>query len=132
MPIIIIKTKIKAKRDIVFDLARSIDLHKLSTKQTNEEAVAGVTSGLIGDSESVTWRAKHFGIYQTLTSQITEFVRPDHFTDEMTKGIFKRFNHKHIFEEHNEITLMTDVFDYESPLGIFGRIADRLFLKSYC
>ena len=26
---------------------------------------------------------------------------------------------------------MRDVFDFESPFGIFGRIADRLFLKRY-
>jgi hypothetical protein len=26
---------------------------------------------------------------------------------------------------------MTDVFDYESPLGVLGRLADSFFLKSY-
>ena len=73
MPRIELKTEIKADRNIVFDLSRSIDLHKISTEQTNEEAIAGKTSGLIGMDESVTWRAKHFGIYQKLTSKITEF-----------------------------------------------------------
>ena len=76
MPKIELKTKIKADRKVVFDLSRSIDLHKISTKHTNEEAIAGKTSGLIGMDESVTWRAKHFGIYQELTSKITEFDRP--------------------------------------------------------
>ena len=73
MPKITIETKIKAAKNIVFDLSRSIDLHKISTQQTNEEAIAGVTSGLIGKNEWVTWRAKHFGIYQKLTSRITAF-----------------------------------------------------------
>lgn len=41
MPIIELKTHIKANRAIVFDLSRSIDLHKISTEQTNEEAIAG-------------------------------------------------------------------------------------------
>ncbi|MGB1206412.1 MAG: SRPBCC family protein [Chitinophagales bacterium] len=131
MPIIRIATKIKAAKDIVFDLSRSIDLHKISTKQTNEEAIAGVTSGLIGQNQSVTWRAKHFGIYQQLTSKITAFKKPDYFIDEMEKGIFKRFKHEHIFEEIQGQTLMIDVFDYESPLGILGKIADKMFLKHY-
>ena len=48
MPIIKIQITIKAEKKIVFDLSRSIDLHKISTQQTNEEAIAGVTSGLIG------------------------------------------------------------------------------------
>ncbi len=131
MPTIKIQTIIKANKQIVFDLSRSIDLHKISTQQTNEEAIAGVTSGLIGMNQSVTWRAKHFGIYQNLTSKITAFEPPNYFVDEMEKGIFKRFKHEHIFKEDQGQTLMIDVFDYESPLGILGQIADKLFLKKY-
>jgi len=55
----------------VFNLSRSIDLHKISTADTNEEAVAGKTAGCIGMGESVTWKAKHFGVTQLLTSKIT-------------------------------------------------------------
>lgn len=131
MPIIRIETKIKADKNIVFDLARSIDLHKISTQQTNEEAISGVTSGLIGMDESVTWRAKHFGIYQELTSIITAFRKPDYFVDEMAKGIFKSFKHEHLFEDIGGQTKMIDIFDYQSPLGILGIIADNLFLKKY-
>jgi ligand-binding SRPBCC domain-containing protein len=131
MPRIKIETRIKAERAIVFDLSRSIDLHKLSTKHTNEEAISGVTSGLIGLNESVTWRAKHFGIYQKLTSKITAFDSPNYFVDEMQKGIFKQFKHEHIFQENESGTLMIDIFNYISPMGIIGRLADYLFLKKY-
>jgi len=131
MPVITLETKIKAKRAIVFDLARNIDLHKVSTEQTNEEAIAGVTSGLIGMGETVTWRARHFGIYQNLTSKITTFEKPISFADEMVKGIFHSMKHQHRFEDKNGYTLLIDIFDYKSPLGFLGRIADRLFLKKY-
>ncbi|WP_179320277.1 SRPBCC family protein [Winogradskyella helgolandensis] len=131
MPRIELQTEIKADRNIVFDLSRSIDLHKISTEHTNEEAIAGKTGGLIGMNESVTWRAKHFGIYQNLTSKITEYDRPKYFTDEMVKGAFKKFKHEHHFAELNGGTLMTDFFDYQSPFGIVGKIADKLFLKKY-
>jgi ligand-binding SRPBCC domain-containing protein len=131
MPRIKLQTEIKADRNIVFDLSRSIDLHKISTEQTNEEAIAGKTSGLIGMNESVTWRAKHFGIYQKLTSKITEYDRPKYFADEMAKGAFAEFKHEHHFEESNGGTLMTDFFDYKSPFGILGKLADKLFLEKY-
>jgi ligand-binding SRPBCC domain-containing protein len=131
MPKIKLELVINAPKTLVFDLSRSIDLHKISTKQTNEEAIAGVTYGLIDKDKSVTWRAKHFGIYQDLTSKITEFEMPNYFVDEMEKGIFKRFRHEHIFKDFDDKTLMVDIFDYESPLGILGKIADKLFLEKY-
>lgn len=131
MPRIELQTKIKADKKVVFDLSRSIDLHKISTEQTNEQAIAGKISGLIGMNESVTWRAKHFGVYQNLTSKITAFDRPQYFVDEMVKGAFKEFRHEHHFEKSNDETLMTDFFDYKSPFGVLGKLADRLFLKKY-
>ncbi len=131
MPIIELRTEINAEKKIVFDLSRSIDLHKISTQHTNEEAVAGKISGLIEMNESVTWRAKHFGVYQKLTSIITAYERPNYFVDEMQKGAFKRFKHEHHFEELNDKTLMIDLFDYQSPLGFLGKIADKLFLEKY-
>lgn len=48
MPVVRITTKVNAPIQVVFDLSRSIDLHKISTAHTNEEAIAGKTSGLIG------------------------------------------------------------------------------------
>ena len=131
MPKIELKTEIKADIEIVFDLARSIDLHKISTEQTNEEAINGKISGLIGKDEWVTWRAKHFGFYQTLTSKIVEFERPDYFVDEMVKGAFKSFSHQHHFKKSNYGTLMIDYFEYKSPLGLLGNLADSLFLEKY-
>jgi len=131
MPRIELRTEINAKKELVFDLSRSIDLHKISTEQTNEEAISGKTSGLIEMNESVTWKAKHFGIYQTLTSKVTEFDKPNYFADEMISGAFKRFKHEHHFSESENGTLMVDFFDYESPFGILGKLADNLFLEKY-
>ena len=131
MPKIQILTEIQADRKIVFDLSRSIDLHKISTEHTNEEAIAGKITGLIELHESVTWRAKHFGFYQLLTSKITAFESPDYFVDEMVSGAFKWFRHTHRFTAHGQRTLMTDTFEYESPFGFLGKIADKIFLEKY-
>jgi ligand-binding SRPBCC domain-containing protein len=131
MPLITLNTIIHAPLEICFDLSRSIDLHTISTQHTGERAIAGVTTGLIGLGETVTWQAKHFGIWQTLTSKITEFDRPIYFVDEMVQGAFNRFRHEHRFEPRNGSTLMTDVFDYTSPLGPLGKLADALVLRKY-
>src|SRR5687767_9292258 len=122
MPRIEIRTIINADRKVVFDLSRSIDLHQISTKHTNEKAIAGRIDGLIGLNETVTWRAKHFGIFQKLTTKITEFDYPTYFADEMVNGIFKRFKHEHHFSGLDKGTLMTDYFDYTSPFGILGKL----------
>lgn len=131
MPLIKLKTEINAPIERCFDLSRSIDLHKISTEHTNEEAIDGVTSGLINLNESVNWRAKHFGIYQKLSTKITEFDSPKFFVDEMVKGAFKGFRHEHHFLALNGCTLMTDIFDYQSPFGMLGKLVDMLVLKRY-
>jgi ligand-binding SRPBCC domain-containing protein len=131
MPKIELLTTINAPIEKCFDLARSIDLHMESTKQTGEQAIAGRKSGLIELGETVTWRAKHFGIWQTLTSKITDYYRPDFFVDEMVKGAFKRFRHEHHFMFHNDRTLMKDIFVFESPLGVLGKLFNWLVLKRY-
>ncbi|WP_033958213.1 SRPBCC family protein [Psychroserpens jangbogonensis] len=131
MPLIEIKTLINADIQTSFDLSRNIDFHTESLEHSNEKAIAGKTSGLIEFGEWVTWEAKHFGIKQQLTSKITKFKSPHYFVDEMVSGAFKSFKHEHIFQSKNNQTLMTDKFQFESPFGIIGKLANVLFLKRY-
>jgi len=132
MPRIVLSFEITAPIERVFDLARSIDVHQQSQSRHKEKAVSGRTSGLIEEGEEVTWEATHFGIRQRLSSRITAMQSPTHFRDVMITGAFKRFEHDHHFRTLPEGgTLMMDVFDYTSPLGLLGRWADRLFLERY-
>jgi ligand-binding SRPBCC domain-containing protein len=115
-----------------FDLSRSIEVHLLGTERTEEQAVGGVTTGLIGPNEFVTWRAKHFGVRQHLTSKITAFSAPQYFQDTMVEGAFKFMQHDHFFKALSESqTEMTDRFIFAAPLPVLGTIAEHLFLKSY-
>ena len=131
MPTIRLETRIAAPIERCFDLARNIDVHQASTAHTRERAVAGVTTGLIGPGDTVTWEAVHFGIRQRLTVRIADFDHPLTFADEMVSGAFRSLKHVHQFVPIEGGTVMIDIFDYTSPLGVLGRIADRLFLECY-
>lgn len=124
-------TIIEADINTVFDLARDIDLHQKSTSKTNERAIAGRTSGLIEEGETVTWKAKHLGIVQTLTTKIVSMNKPSDFTDSMVKGAFKSMKHQHIFKQEGKNTIMTDIFEFQSPFGMIGKIFNKLFLENY-
>jgi ligand-binding SRPBCC domain-containing protein len=131
MPVIRIETRIAAPPDRCFDLARDVDLHQRSTAATRERAVAGVTTGMMGLDDTVTWEATHFGLRLRLSSRITEFDRPRRFVDEMVRGPFERLRHVHEFQPIDGGTLMIDVFDYASPLGIFGKMADAILVRRH-
>jgi ligand-binding SRPBCC domain-containing protein len=131
MPTIDVSTHIKAPRIICFQLALSVDLHTISTHQTGESIVGGVRTGILKLGDSVTFRARHFGVWQTLTSKVTEFAAPAYFCDKMQQGAFSWMRHEHHFEQEGEITVMRDVFAFASPLGWLGKLADALVLKAY-
>ncbi len=131
MPTIKTQIEINAPMELAFDLARSIDFHAFSQHRHNEIAVAGITTGLIELNQFVTWRARHFGISQCLTAKISKFDRPFHFRDTMEKGAFKRFDHDHFFENQDGKIIMTDIFNYEAPYSVFGKIFDKLILQRY-
>lgn len=124
-------TSIEAAAECCFDLSCDIDVHLGSMDFSGERAVGGVTSGLIGPGEEVTWEARHLGITWRMTSKVTEFERPDRFVDEMQHGPFTSFHHEHRFERNGEATTMIDVVDYQLPLGPLGVIADAVIAKRY-
>jgi len=131
MATIDVAVSVAAPVERVFDLARSIEFHVVSAGGTDERAVAGRTSGLIELGETVTWSARHFGFRQRLTVRITEFDRPRRFRDSMVEGAFRSFDHDHLFEEMDGATRMRDVFRYEAPLGVLGRVASALVVERH-
>jgi len=131
MPTIHLTTFIAAPVERVFDLSRSIDVHKKSLAHTNEQAVAGTTSGLIQQDETVTWKAKHLGKVRVMKVKISSMMAPQSFTDELVNGDFKEMKHEHHFKPIKNGTLMIDLFSFESPYGSLGKMANYIFLKRY-
>jgi len=131
MPKIHITTFISAPVERVFNLSRSINLHKISTAHTKEEAIAGVTSGLINVNETVTWKARHLFKTRQYTSIITAMEKPSYFVDEMQKGDFKSLRHEHHFKAVDNGTIMIDIMEFESPYGSIGKCFNAVYLKKY-
>ena len=90
-------------------------------------------SGLIGMGQRVTWRAKHFGRWQSLTSEITAMDRPNYFQDAMIEGAFRFMKHDHIFRPLSAgETEMKDVFSFAAPVPVVGRLVEILFCAGTC
>lgn len=100
-------------------------------EHTGEQAVAGVSSGLINLHETVTWKAKHLGKMRTLKIRISSMNAPLSFTDEMAEGDFKMLKHEHHFKKVENGTIMIDLFTFETPYGIAGKVFNQLYLTGY-
>ena len=99
--------------------------------RSGERAVAGVRTGEMVAGETVTWRARHFGIPWRMTSLISAYERPVRFVDEQTAGPFRTWWHEHRFEETATGTTMIDEVEFSSPMGPLGRVVNRLVLERY-
>ena len=127
-------TLIDAPIDRVFDLSRSIEVHLLANVHENDQALAvgGLTKGLVGLGEQVTWRAKHFGLWHDLTSKATVVKPPTYFQITMVEGIFRSMQADHLFRSlPSGVTELRDIFVIAAPLPILGPIAEALFLRRY-
>ena len=132
MPRIELSTFLPASVERCFEVSLSVDAHVAAMADSAERAVAGVTSGVMGPGDTVTWKARHFGIPFTMSSVISAYQAPRRFVDEQTWGPFRRWWHEHLFEETEPgTTRMTDIVEFESPAGPLGRWVNALVLTRY-
>ena len=119
-----LETVIAASIGDCFGLSLSVDAHAASMQGSKERAIGGVTSGVMRLGDSVTWRARHFGIVFRMTSAITECQPPSRFVDEQQHGPFRRWQHEHTFTPlANGQTRMIDIVHFQSPFGPLGCLA---------
>jgi ligand-binding SRPBCC domain-containing protein len=130
MPFIHLTTFIAAPQERVFDLSRSINLHKASMKKYNESVIDGNLTGLLGLNETVTWTARHLFKQRVLKIRMAQLQRPEFFVDEQEEGDFKLLKHEHYFKPVDNGTIMIDQFRFETP-GFFGKLINALYLEKY-
>jgi ligand-binding SRPBCC domain-containing protein len=131
METIRLATWIDAPVERCFLLSLSIDLHLASAGRTREQAIDGVTTGLIGEGETVTFQGRHFGMRLRHTSRI-EMLRPySYFRDVMVAGAFRHFEHEHHFAAMDDGTRMRDEIRFSTGWGAIGRILARRRLMAF-
>jgi ligand-binding SRPBCC domain-containing protein len=130
MPLIHLTNFIAAPIERVFDLSRSVALHKRSMSKYGEQAINGKTSGLMDLGETVTWKAKHVYKERIMTVKITSLQRPFAFTDEQVKGDFKMMKHEHFFKPTDNGTIMIDQLFYELS-GVLSKWINAFYLVDY-
>jgi ligand-binding SRPBCC domain-containing protein len=131
MPFIHLTTFIGAPQERVFDLSRSVDLHKYSMTSYRESAINGTITGLMGLGDQVTWKAKHLWKERILQVKLTQYKRPDYFADEQVNGDFLLMKHEHYFRQIENGTIMIDQFRYEIPYGKMGQMVNSFYLEKY-
>lgn len=131
MPFIHLTTFIAAPLERVFDLSRSVALHKASMKHHDEKIVDGTMSGLMNLNDTVTWMAKHLFKQRRLKIKITKFHAPEYFIDEQVEGDFKIMKHEHYFKPIDNGTIMIDQFHFETPRGVIGKLINTFYLEKY-
>lgn len=125
----VVRTRAAVVAEELFDVSLDIDAHVASMERSGERAISGVVSGHIDLGQEVTWRARHFGVWFTMTSRITALDRPTRFVDEQVRGPFRSFRHEHRFDDVNGVTIMTDTIDLASP--VLGIVAERVVVVPY-
>jgi ligand-binding SRPBCC domain-containing protein len=71
-----------------------------------------------------------FGLSQSIRFRIEDILRGSRLSYRQSEGVFASWNHTIKFDEHGESgTLVTDLVDYQVPMGLIGHLADDLILK---
>lgn len=130
MPLIHLTTFIAAPQDRVFDLSRSVTLHKQSMADHQEKIIAGTSTGLLKENDTVTWQAKHLFRQRILKVKLTKLKSPEYFIDEQEHGDFASMKHEHYFKPVENGTIMIDQFRFEMK-GFIGRLAASVYLEKY-
>ena len=115
-------TMVNAPMERCFKLAVSIDLMMASG---DYEAVAGVTSGLIGPGDTVTWQYRRLVRKGHHQSMIEVWHPYTHFREIMIDGPFKSYEHDHHFAVMNDATRIRDEIRFSAASGLLGRLREK-------
>ena len=70
-----------------------------------------------------------FGIKMDWMTEITHVKEFEYFVDEQRIGPYSLWHHQHKVEAIKGGVLMTDIVTYQPPMGIFGALANWLFIR---
>jgi len=108
-----------APADEIFDfLIRPENVIQVTAPNTGLKPVA--TPEVFEQGSRIELELTGFGPPQRFLYEVTEFLRPDRFTETLVKGPLKSFRHVHGFEETPNGTLVVDAVEFQPPGGMLG------------
>jgi ligand-binding SRPBCC domain-containing protein len=75
------------------------------------------------------YRMRIYGVPFRWEARIPEYVPGVSFADEMVRGPYRRWYHRHLFRRVRAGVEMEDFIEYELPLGPLGTLAHHLFVR---
>ena len=131
MQTIRLSTWIDAPVERCFKLLLSVDLREKLMAKSRETAEDGVTSGLMGPGDRVVWRGWHLG-WRRRHEALIDVWRPyTYFREVRVSGAFEVFEHEHHLAPFNGGTRLRDEVRFAAPMGVAGRMVERLVLRDY-
>lgn len=92
-------------------------------------AIVSATDARVRVGTELEYRLRWQGMRMSWRSRIAEYERSAHFADEMLRGPYRRWYHRHHFEARPGGVEMVDRVEYELPLGPLGRLVHRLVVR---
>lgn len=83
----------------------------------------------VREGTRLAYRMRVFRVPFRWEARIPVFVRGERFVDEMTRGPYARWYHRHLFRAVPEGVEMEDIVEYALPLGPIGTLAHALFVR---
>jgi ligand-binding SRPBCC domain-containing protein len=77
----------------------------------------------------IRYRLRLHGIPLSWESRIAEYAENRMFADEQVTGPYRRWYHRHLFEEVPGGVAIEDIVDYEMPFGPMGRLAHAIAVR---
>lgn len=124
-------THIKAPIQRCFDLARSIDFHKISLQKAKEEAIGGITTGLIGENQHVLFQTHVANFRYSSEMRVIKYNPPFYLSYEIVNSLFKSVIHDYYFYDIGKETVMVDHLYFETRYGFIGDVSCEIFLKNF-
>ena len=78
---------------------------------------------------TIDYALRWHGLPMTWRSRIAEYEPGVLFADEMLRGPYRRWYHRHLFREVPDGVEVTDIVEYEMPFGPLGRAAHAAMVR---
>jgi len=120
---------IRASPERVFGFHERPDALKRLTPPWEPTRVVSAAADLRVGSEALI-ETRMFGLLKVRwLARHTAYDPPRMFEDVQVKGPFKSWRHRHFVEPHEKGAVLRDEVEYETPLGVFGRLAAPLLVE---